>query len=332
VRKLEKHVDACIVLFALALSVLLPTQVVIREANGEGSPVTCVVLTNPSVSAVASNYTVSVDPASAKVIPGETATFGVSVMSKDKEPEIISLDVTGLPEGISAVFDPERGTTNFESKLTISVDEMICPGVYAPSIVARDTNLQLAEFKLEVAGAGSIREALEDEIAELNIKIDELNTKIDDLESKMKNGQFDISGGYLAIILVAIIGSFLLAAFALFVLLRYSKSKNSPAPTPGPSPPQASASNNGKLQEIIFLLRQLIETSRRLPQIIYEPKQKTRSEGEKVVKKEPVTEEPVSEPKVGDVWYAYCQICGLQTEHGRDYQGEFCARCGNRST
>ena len=326
-RKLEKHVDTCIALLALALSVLLPTQVVIRDANGEGSPVTCVVLTNPTVSAVPSNYTVTVDPASAKVIPGETATFGVSVMSNDKATEVISLDVTGLPDGISAVFDPEKGTTDFESKLTIAVDEMICPGVYAPSIVARDTNLQLAEFRLEVAGAGSIREALEDEIAELNFKIDGLNTKIDDLESKIKNGQFDVSGGYLAIILVAIIGSFLLAAFALFVLLRYSKSKNSPAPTPVPVQPQASASNNGKLQEIIFLLRQLIETSRRLPGIIYEPKQEARSEVEKAVKKE-----PVSEPKVGDVWYAYCQICGLQTEHGRDYQGEFCARCGNRST
>lgn len=323
--------DACIALFAIVLSVLLPTQGVIRDANGEGSPVTCVVLTNPPVSAVASNYTVTVDPASAKVIPGDTAIFDVSVISKDKEPEAISLDVTGLPEGISAIFDPAKGTTDFESTLTITVDEMICPGVYAPSIVARDTNLQLAEFRLEVAGAGSIRQALEDEIAELNAKIDELNTKIDDFERK-RDGQFDISGGYLAIILVAIIGSFLLAAFALFVLLRYSKSKNSPAPTPGPSPPQPSASNNGKLQEIIFLLRQLIETSRRLPQIIYEPKQETRSEGEKVVKEEPVTEEPVTEPKVGDVWYAYCQICGLQTEHGRDYQGEFCARCGNRST
>ena len=324
-KKLEKHVDACIALFALALSVLLPTQGLFRDANGEGSPVTCVVLTNSPVSAVASNFTVTVDPASAKVIPGETATFGVSVMSKDKEPEAISLDVTGLPEGISAVFDPEKGTTDFESTLTIMVDEMICPGVYAPSIVARDTNLQLAEFRLEVAGAGSIREALEDEIAELNSKIDELNTKIDDIERK-RDGQFDISGGYLAITLVALIGSFLLAAFALFVLLRSSKSKNSPAPTPVPVQPQASPSNNGKLQEIIFLLRQLLEAPRRQPEIIYEPKQEARSEVEKVVKKE-----PVMEPKVGDVWYAYCQICGLQTEHGRDYQGEFCARCGNRS-
>ncbi len=325
-RKLEKHVDTCIALLAIVLSVLLPTQSVIKDVNGEGSPVTCVVLTNPTVSAVASNYTVSVDPANAKVIPGDTATFDVSVISKDKKPEAISLDVTGLPDGISAIFDPAKGTTDFESTLTINVDEMICPGVYAPSIVARDTNLQLAEFRLEVAGAGSIREALEDEIAELNAKIDELNTKIDEFERK-RDGLFDISGGYLAIILVAIIGSFLLAAFALFVLLRYSKSKNSPAPTAMPTTSQAPANNNGKLQEIVFLLRQLIETSRRLPQIIYEPKPETRGEVEKTTKKE-----PAMEAKVGDVWYAHCQICGLQTEHGRDYQGEFCARCGNRST
>jgi hypothetical protein len=323
VRKLGKRVDVYVVLFALALAVLLPTQVVIKDVNAEGSPVTCVVLTNPTVSTVASNYTVTVDPASAKVIPGDTATFEVSVMSKDRTPEVISLDVTGLPDGISAIFDPPKGTTDFESTLTITVDEMICPGVYAPSIVARDTNLQLAEFRLEVAGAGSIRQALEDEIAELNAKIDELNTKIHDFERK-RDGQFDISGVYLATTLVAIIGSFLLAAFTLFVLLRYLKSKNSPAPATIPAP--APSNNNGKLQEIVFLLRQLIETSRKLPQIISEPKLETR-EVEKPLKKEPATE-----AKVGDVWYAYCQICGLQTEHGRDYQGEFCARCGNRST
>jgi hypothetical protein len=320
VRKLEKHVDVYSALLVV-IAILLPTQGVFRDVNGEGSPVTCVVLTNPTVSAVASNYTVTVNPASAKVMPGDTAIFDVSVMSNDKAKEIISLDVTGLPEGISAVFDPEKGTTDFESKLTVAVDEMICPGVYAPSIVARDTNTQLAEFRLEVAGAGSIRQALEDEISELNNKIDELNERIDELES---NGQFDIPSGYLAIILVAIIGSFLLGAFALFILSRYSKSRNSPTPTPTQPP---APSNNGKLQEIIFLLRQLIETSRRQPQIIYEPKPETKSEIEQIPKKE-----PVAEPKVGDVWYAYCQICGLQTEHGRDYQGEFCARCGNRST
>jgi len=320
-------VDVYVALFALALAVLLSTQVVIRDANGEGSPVTCVVLTNPPVSAVASNFTVTVDPASAKVIPGDTATFDVSVMSKDKEPEAISLNVTGLPDGISAIFDPPNGTTDFESTLTITVDEMICPGVYAPSIVARDINVQLAEFRLEVAGAGSIREALEDEIAALNAKIDEFNTKIDDFERK-RDGQFDISGGYLAITLVAIIGSFLLAAFALFVLLRYLKSTNSPAPAtmPATMPAPTPSNNNGKLQEIVFLLRQLIESMRRPPQIIYEPKPETKGEVEKPTKKEPATE-----AKVGDVWYAYCQICGLQTEHGRDYQGEFCARCGNRS-
>ena len=306
------------------LIVLLSTQGLPRHTFGVGSPVTCVVITNPDGSAIASNYTVTVNPASAKILPGTTAVFDVSVMSKDKVPEDISLDVTGLPEGISAVFDPVKGTTDFASKLTITVDEMICPGVYAPSIVARDTNLQLAEFKLEVAGVGSVREALEGEISDLNAKIDELNAKIDDLERE-KSARSDISAGYLAVMLVAIIGSFLLGAFALFVLLRYSKARNSPVPTPVATPPPAS--DDGKLQEIIFLLRQLIEISRRPPQIVYESKQETESEVEQVTKKE----QPVTEPKVGDVWYAYCEICGLQTEHGRDYQGLFCARCGKRS-
>ena len=310
------------VLFVLI--VLPSTQGLPRHTYGVGSPVTCVVITNPDGSAIASNYTVTVNPASAKVLPGTTAVLDVSVMSKDKVPEDISLDVTGLPEGISAVFDPEKGTTDFASKLTITVDEMICPGVYAPSIVARDTNLQLAEFKLEVAGVGSVREALEGEIADLNAQIDELTTKIDDLEREKSAEGTDISAGYLAVVLVAIIGSFLLGAFALFVLLRYSKVRNSAAPTPVATPPPAS--DDGKLQEIIFLLRQLIETSRSPPQIIYESKRETKKEVEQVPSKDQEVER-----KVGDVWYAYCEVCGLHTEHGRDYQGMFCARCGKRS-
>lgn len=288
----------------LALIFLLSTEGVITYVYGEASPVTCIVITNPVESKVASNYTVAVNPSSARVIPGKTATFDVAVMSKDNVPEVILLGITGLPEGISAVFDPVKGTTNFVSKLTITVDEMICPGVYAPSIVAKDTNLQLADFKLEVASAGAVREAMED--------------KIDDLERTIREDRFDTFAGYFAILLVAIIGSFLLGAFALFVLLRHLKVKNSAVPV----------GNDVKLQEIIDLLKQLIETSRKQPKIIHEARPEIKSEVEQVEKKE----KGIAEPNVGDVWYAYCSICGLRTEHGRDYEGVFCARCGNRST
>jgi len=282
----------------LVLFLFLSTQGVVRHANGEASPVTCVVITNPVESKVASNYIVTVNPSSTKVIPGSTATLDVAVMSKDNVPEVIALDITGLPDGIGAIFDPIKGTTDFVSKLTITIDEMICPGVYAPSIVARDTNMQLADFKLEVASAGSVREEMASEIAKLDAKIDYL-------EHAIREDQFNVFAGYLAVLLVAIIGSFLLGAFALFVLLRHLKAKNSVMPR----------GDDVKLQEIIDLLKQLVAT-RKQPEV------------EHVTEKE----QRVAEPKIGDVWYAYCPICGLRTEHGRDYEGIFCARCGNRST
>lgn len=305
---MEKHVNLSIALFALVM--ILSTQVTIRNTEGEASPVTCVVITNPVEHKLASNYTVTVSPASARVLPGDTATFDVIVRSKDNVPKVISLDIVGLPKGISAAFDPAKGTTDFTSKLTIKVDEMMCAGVYVPSIVARDTNRQLADFKLEVAGAGSVREALENKITELNGRIAGLNARIDDLERTIRENQSNIFAGYVAILLVAIIGSFLLGAFALFVLLRNGKAKNS----------RMLESSDLKLQEIIDLLKNLIEPSRKLPAI--------KGEVEPVTKKE----QQVTEPKVGDVWYAFCPICGLRTEHGRDYEGIFCARCGNRST
>jgi len=282
---------------------VLSTQVTIRNAEGEANPVTCVVITNPVEHKLASNYTVTVSPESARVLPGDTTTFDVIVRSKDNVPKVISLGIIGLPKGISAAFDPAKGTTDFASKLTVKVDEMMCAGVYAPSIVAKDTNMQLAGFKLEVAGAGSAREAMGN-------KITELNARIDDLERVIHENQSNIFAGYVAVLLVAIIGSFLLGAFALFVLLRHVKAKNSRMPE----------SSDLKLQETIDLLKNLIETSRKLPA--------TKGEVEPVTRKE----QQVTEPKVGDVWYAFCPICDLRTEHGRDYEGIFCSRCGNRST
>lgn len=319
-----KRATVSVVMFAL---IMLP-QGMVGTVHGEGSPVTCVVISNPTVSRVPSNYTVTVNPASARVIPGESAAFDVLVMSNDRVPTAISLDITGLPEGISAVFDPENGRTDFASKLTVSVDEMICPGVYAPSIVASDTNLQLAEFKLEVAGAGSVRETMESKIDDLGQKIDDLEGKIadlhdklDDLERASGKHRYGIFAGFFAVLLVAIIGSFLLGAFALFVLMRHVKTRNAAPAAVSPVPPN----NDPRLHMIIDLLRQLVQTSRRQSEITPESRSEIRKETDQGTKKE-----DVAEPNVGDVWYASCPICGLRTEHGRDYDGVYCARCGSR--
>jgi len=255
----------------------------------------CVVTTNPTTKPLLPNYIVTVNPSSAKVFPGSTTTFDVAVMSKDDISDTISLGITGLPQGISAVFDPARGTTDFTSKLTISVDEMICPGVYAPSIIASDTGMQLVDLKLEVAGASSVYETLRSEI--------------DDLELAINERQANEFASYVAIVLAAIIGSFLLGAFALFLLLRHLKNKNS----------SVSLGNDTKLQEIINLLRQLIETSRSKPR-----HEETKTE----VRQE--RNEKINERQIGATWYEYCAVCGLRTEHSRDYEGEFCVRCGNR--
>ncbi|MGH9909657.1 MAG: hypothetical protein ACRD32_03375, partial [Nitrososphaerales archaeon] len=84
----------------------------------------------------------------------------------------------------------------------------------------------------------------------------------------------------------------------------------------------AKTSSDVKLQEIIDLLKQLIETRKQT-----EEKPEVRSEVRQAASKE----QPAAEPKVGDIWYAHCPTCGLRTEHSRDYEGVFCTRCGNRS-
>ena len=303
---LKKHANTFIALFALI--VLLLSQVAIN-VYGEASPVTCVVITNPVETKPVPNYTVIVNPQNAKVIPGSTITFDVTVLSKGNITDVISLGVLGLPEGISTAFAPAKGTPSFTSKLTMSVDEMLCPGIYSPTIIAQNTNLQLAEIKLEVVSAGSVRKAMENKIAELG-------SRIDDLERTIKENQSNSFAGYISVLMVAIIGSFLLGAFALFVLLRHL-TKNSKASN------DAKTSSDVKLQEIIDLLKQLIETRKQT-----EAKPEVRSEVRQAASKE----QPAAEPKVGDIWYAHCPTCDLRTEHSRDYEGVFCTRCGNRSS
>jgi hypothetical protein len=312
---------------AMVIVMLLP-PVMAANVRGEGSPVTCVVINNPPLPKVPSNYTVTVNPQSAKVIPGENAVFDVYVMSVNKVPADISLDITGLPDSITAVFDPASGRTDFASKLTLYVNEMICPGVYAPSIVAKDTNLQLAEFKLEIAGVGAVRETLEERMDELQGRLDALHDKLDELEDKINheegNDRYDVSAGYFAVLIISIIGSFLLGGFALFVLMRHVKKSKDNSHVIATSPPSSDA----KLQDVIELLKQLIDISRerfREEKVRHEVKSEGREEKTGTAKE-------TTEPKVGDVWYAYCPVCGLRTEHGKDYDGSFCARCGNRSS
>jgi len=250
------------------------------------------------------------------------------------------VDIVGLPEGINAFCNPIKGATEFTSQLTVSLDEPISPGIYTPRVIAQNTNQQLANFKLEVAAAPYLPDAMENEIAESSSKMEneiaelsskmeneiaelsskmeneiaELSSKSDELEITIRENQADSFEGYdVVLLLAAIIGSFALGAFALYVLLRHEVKSST-----------ISKGDELKLQNIVELLRQSIEISRK--QTEAEPQIKGGLE--QIARKD----HPAAEPKVGDVWYAYCPKCNLRTEHGRDYEGIYCARCGNRSS
>ncbi|MEM2759350.1 MAG: hypothetical protein QXN83_00295 [Nitrososphaerales archaeon] len=285
---MKKHV---VLLITLAALHFISTSF---HAYGQASPVTCVVISNPPETQVVSDYAVTVSPSYVKVMPGSTTTFEITVSSESKISDVISLGIVGLPDGINAVFDPARGTPNFTSKLTVSVDEMICPGTYRPAIIAQNTGMELVDFKLEVDNAASVRKAMETQIADLHSRIDELERAI--REDKEANT------GYITITLTAMIGSFLLAAFALYVLYRQQKKSDS----------------DFRVQELLDRLRQLIEISKQ------ESNVQTKNRAEEVTTK-------AAEHDIGDVWYAHCPICGLRTEHIRDYEGVRCTRCGNPS-
>ena len=343
----RKHVHTFTAILPLIL--LLSAHGVV-DVYGQASPVTCVVLTNPVEFELASEYAVTVNPQLATIIPGSKTTFDIVVLSTNGT-DFISVDIVGLPEGINAFCNPIKGATEFTSQLTVSLDEPISPGIYTPRVIAQNTNQQLANFKLEVAAAPYLPDAMENEIAESSSKMEneiaessskmenevaelsskmeneiaelsskmeneiaELSSRSDELEITIRENQADSFEGFdVVLLLAAIIGSFALGAFALYVLLRHEVKSST-----------ISKGDELKLQNIVELLRQSIEISRK--QTEAEPQIKGGLE--QIARKD----HPAAEPKVGDVWYAYCPKCNLRTEHGRDYEGIFCARCGNRSS
>ncbi len=321
----RKHVHTFTAILPLIL--LLSAHGVV-DVYGQASPVTCVVLTNPVEFELALEYAVTVNPQLATIIPGSKTTFDIVVLSRN-ETDFISVDIVGLPDGINAFCNPIKGATEFTSQLTVSLDEPISPGIYTPRVIVQNTNQQLANFKLEVAATPYLPDAMENEVAESSSKMEneiaessskmeneiaELSSKSDELEITIRENQADSFEGYdVVLLLAAIIGSFALGAFALYVLLRHEVKSST-----------ISKGDELKLQNIVELLRQSIEISRK--QTEAEPQIKGGLE--QIARKD----HPAAEPKVVDVWYAYCPKCNLRTEHGRDYEGIFCARCGNRSS
>lgn len=67
-----------------------------------------------------SHYGLNVEPASANVIQGESASFAIKLSSTTGFTQLAGLSVSGLPTGVTATFTPQQISANQQSLLTVS--------------------------------------------------------------------------------------------------------------------------------------------------------------------------------------------------------------------
>ncbi|GAA0628729.1 serine protease [Kutzneria viridogrisea] len=81
-------------------------------------------------------FAISVDPATAKVAPGETATATVSSTAGNQGAEKVDLTVAGAPEGAKTSFDPASINTGQSAKLAVRTGTGTAKGDYRLTITA----------------------------------------------------------------------------------------------------------------------------------------------------------------------------------------------------
>lgn len=70
------------------------------------------------------DYSVSVSPEMDTITPGETGTYSVEVRTNVNFEGDVSLDVSGVPDGVESEFRPSKGIPTFGSTLEISANSV----------------------------------------------------------------------------------------------------------------------------------------------------------------------------------------------------------------
>ena len=107
-------------------------------------------------SSTASDFSISVSPASASVVAGNSAGATVSTAVTSGSAETVSFSATGLPSGATATFSPSSVTSGSSSSLTIATSSSTPAGTYAITITGTAaTGSHTTSFALTVTAAST---------------------------------------------------------------------------------------------------------------------------------------------------------------------------------
>lgn len=102
-------------------------------ASGGGKTKTAIVQLNVK-EAVKKDFTISLSNLEVKIKQGGSFNLIASVLPAEKFDSPVVLTISGLPSGVSGVFNPDSGNPPFSSNLLIEASESAAPGTYAPTI------------------------------------------------------------------------------------------------------------------------------------------------------------------------------------------------------
>jgi Zn-dependent metalloprotease len=108
---------------------------------------------DPTCNVTGNDFSIAVDPATASVDAGATATTTVETAITAGSPQTVALTASGLPSGTTATFEPASVTSGESSTLTLTTSETTAGGSYPISITGTGDDVHSATFTLVVVGA-----------------------------------------------------------------------------------------------------------------------------------------------------------------------------------
>ena len=101
------------------------------------------------------NFSVSVDPTSGSVNPGDSVTATVTTATTAGAAQSVTLTTEGAPSGVSAAVSPTSVTTGDSATLTLATSAEALGGTYTITVTATGSVTRTATFTLTVIGEGA---------------------------------------------------------------------------------------------------------------------------------------------------------------------------------
>ncbi|MER5851993.1 M28 family peptidase [Streptomyces sp. NPDC002012] len=123
------------------------------------------------------DFTMSLDPASGSVKPGNSVTATVRTSVSSGSAQTVNLTASGLPSGVTASFSPSSVQSGASSTMTVSASSNTAPGAYTFTVKGDGNQSHTAQYTLTVGNGGNPGGSAPDiSVANVQSHLAQLNT------------------------------------------------------------------------------------------------------------------------------------------------------------